>query len=121
MCLRLRILEGEVESNACSGGDIKALEADQRCVFFLTMNHVTIVCKFFDRHILLIAELAKAGHLKNELVKCKSEYANLEAMDAEAERLHTKTLLAMEAEYVSRVSSLEGELQSVVAVGRAAY
>ena len=66
-------------------------------------------------------ESTKARHLKDELAECKFNYANLEAMDAEAERLHTKTLLAMEAEYVSRVSSLEGELQSVVAVGRAAY
>ena len=95
MCLRLRILEGEAESNACLGGDREASEVDPRCVFFLTMNHVTIVCKFFDRYILLIAESTKARHLKNELVKCKSNYANLEAVAAKAERLHARTLSVM--------------------------
>ena len=55
-------------------------------------------------------ESAKARCLKNELAKCKSEYANLEAMATEANRLHAGTLSAMEAKYVSQVSSLEDEL-----------
>jgi len=46
---------------------------------------------------------------------------NLEAMTAEAEWMHIGTLLAMEAKYVSRMSSLEDELRSVVVAGRAAY
>ena len=35
--------------------------------------------------------------------------------------MHAGTLLAMEAKYVSRMSSLEDELRSVVAASRAAY
>ena len=66
-------------------------------------------------------ESAKARRLKNELAECKSNYANLEAMADEAERLHVGTLSAMEAKYVSQVSSLEDELRSAVAAGRAAY
>jgi hypothetical protein len=58
--------------------------------------------------------------LKDELAECKSEYANLEVVAAEAERLHAGTLLAMEAKYMSPVSSLEDELRSVVAAGHAA-
>ena len=66
------------------------------------------------------AESAKARCLKDELAECKSEYANLEAMAAEDDRLHIGTLSAMEVEYVLRVSSLEDELRSIVAAGRAA-
>ena len=44
---------------------------------------------------------------------------NLEAMTAEAEWMHIGTLLAMEAKYVSWVSSLENKLRSIVAAGRA--
>jgi hypothetical protein len=49
----------------------------------------------------LTVESAKARHLKNELVECKSEYMNLDAMATEAEWLHAGTLLAMEAKYMS--------------------
>ena len=56
------------------------------------------------------AESAKARRLKNELTECKSDYTNLEAMAAEAKRLHGGTLSAMEAKYVSQVLSLEDEL-----------
>ena len=66
------------------------------------------------------AESAKARRLKDELAECKSEYANLEAMATEVDRLHVGTLLAMEVKYVSRVSSLEDELRSVVVAGHAA-
>ena len=69
---------------------------------------------------MFIAESAKARRLKNELAKCKSEYANLEAMAAEDDRLHIGTLSAMEVEYVLRVSSLEDEHRGVVTAGRAA-
>jgi hypothetical protein len=69
---------------------------------------------------LFVAESAKARRLKVELAKCKSEYANLEAVDAENEWLHAGTLLTMEAKYMSWVSSLEDELRSVVVAGRAA-
>jgi hypothetical protein len=69
---------------------------------------------------LFTAESAKARHLKDEIAECKSDYVNLEGIAVEVERLHTETLSAVEAKYVSRVSSLEGELQSVVVVGRAA-
>ena len=58
--------------------------------------------------------------LKNKLTECKSDYANLEAVATEAEWLHAGTLLAMEAKYVSQVSSLEGELRSVVTASCAA-
>ena len=54
--------------------------------------------------------MAKASRLKNELVECMPDYANLEAMAAEVEWLHVETLLNMEAKYVSQVSSLEDEL-----------
>jgi hypothetical protein len=37
---------------------------------------------------------------KNELAKCKSDYANLETVAAEAEQLHAGTLSAMEAKYL---------------------
>jgi hypothetical protein len=66
------------------------------------------------------AESAKARRLKDELAECKFNYVNLEAVAAKAERLHAGTLSAMEAEYVSWMSSLEDELRSVVAAGRAA-
>ena len=72
----------------------------------------------FRLTLLSTAESAKARCLKDELAECKSDYANLEAMAVEAERLHAETLLAMEAEYVSWVSSFEGDLQSVVAASR---
>ena len=39
-------------------------------------------------------------------------------MAVEAERLHIGTLFAMEAKYMSRMSSLEDGLQSVVVAGR---
>ena len=55
---------------------------------------------------MFVAESAKARCLKDELAECKSDYANLEAM---------------EAKYVSQVSSLEDELQSVVTASCAAY
>ena len=45
---------------------------------------------------------------------------NLEAVAAEAEWLHVGTLSAMEAEYVSRMSSLEDELRSIAVTGHAA-
>jgi hypothetical protein len=64
-------------------------------------------------------ESAKA-RLKDELAECKSDYANLEVMVAEAEWLHAGTLSAMKAEYVSPMSSLEDELRSVVAAGSTA-
>ena len=66
------------------------------------------------------AESAKARCLKDELAECKSEYANLEAMAAEVDRLHARTLSAIEAKYVSRMSSLEDELRSIVVAGHAA-
>ena len=69
---------------------------------------------------MFVAESAKARNLKDELAECKSEYANLEAMAAEVDRLHVGTLSAIEAKYVSRMSSLDDELRSVVAVGHAA-
>ena len=56
---------------------------------------------------MFVAESAKARCLKNELAECKSDYANLEAVAAEAERLHAGTLLSMEEKYVSQVSSLD--------------
>ena len=59
---------------------------------------------------MFIEESTKARHLKNELAECKSDYANLETMVAKAEQLHIGTLSAMEAKYVSQVSSLEDEL-----------
>ena len=65
-------------------------------------------------------ESAKPRCLKDELAKCKSEYANLEAMATEADRLHIGTLSAMEVEYVSWMSSLEDELRSIVTAGCAA-
>jgi len=64
--------------------------------------------------------LAKVRRLKNKLTECKSDYANLEAVATEAEWLHAGTLLAMEAKYVSQVSSLEDEHRGVVTAGRAA-
>jgi hypothetical protein len=67
---------------------------------------------------LFAVESAKARCLKDELAECKSEYVNREA--AEAERLHTGTLLTMEVKYMSRVSSLEDKHRSVVLAGRAA-
>jgi DNA topoisomerase IB len=69
---------------------------------------------------LFAAKSAKARHLKDELAECKSKYANLEAMAVKTDRLHAGTLLAMEAEYVSRVSSLEDEIKSVVMANHAA-
>ena len=63
-------------------------------------------------------ESAKARCLKDELAKCKSDYVNLEVVATEA--LHVGTLSAMEAEYVSQMSSLEDELRSVVMTGCAA-
>ena len=42
-------------------------------------------------------------------------------MAAEAERLHTRILSAMEAKYMSRMPSLEDELWSVVAAGHSTY
>ena len=65
-------------------------------------------------------ELAKARRLKDELAECKSEHANLEAMAAEADWIHTGTLSTMEVKYVSRMSSLEDELRSVVVSSHAA-
>jgi hypothetical protein len=67
----------------------------------------------------LVVESAKARHLKDELAECKSEYANLEAVAAEVEWLHTGTLSTMEAKYMSWVSSLGDERWSVVVAGRA--
>ena len=58
-------------------------------------------------------------HLKDELAMCKSEYANLVAVAAEAEWLHAGTLSTIEAKYMSWVSSLENKLRSIVAAGRA--
>ena len=69
---------------------------------------------------MFVAKSAKARCLKDELAECKSEYVNLEAMATEVDRLHVGTLLAMEVKYVSRVSSLEDELRSVVVAGHAA-
>ena len=69
---------------------------------------------------MFIAESTKATRLKNELAECKSDYANLETVAAKAEWLHIGTLSAMEAKYVSQVSSLEDEIQSVVTAGRVA-
>jgi hypothetical protein len=69
---------------------------------------------------LFTAESAKARRLKDELVECKSRYVNLEAMATEVEWLHTGTLSTMEAKYMSRVSSLEDEVRSIVMAGRAA-
>jgi hypothetical protein len=69
---------------------------------------------------LFVAESAKARRLKDELAKCKSEYANLEVVDTETEWLHTGTLLTMEAKYMSWVSSLEYKLRSIVVAGHAA-
>ena len=40
-------------------------------------------------------------------------------MTAKVEWMHIGTLLAMEAKYVSRMPSLEDELQSVVVAGHA--
>jgi hypothetical protein len=51
----------------------------------------------------------------------ESDYANLEAVAAKAKQLHVGTILAMEAKYVSQVSSLKDQLQSVVTAGCAAY
>ena len=68
----------------------------------------------------MATESAKAKCLHDELTECKSAYENLEAVATEADRLHTGTLSAMEAKYVSQVSSLEDELRSVVMAGRAA-
>ena len=45
---------------------------------------------------------------------------NLEAVAAEAEQVHVGTLFAMEAKYVSQVSSLEYELRGVVMASCAA-
>jgi hypothetical protein len=69
---------------------------------------------------LFTAESAKARCLKDELVECKSEYANLEAVAAKAERLHAGTLSTMEVKYMLRVSSLEDKLRSVGTASRAA-
>jgi hypothetical protein len=69
---------------------------------------------------LFTAESAKARRLKDELVECKSEYVNLEAMAAEVEWLHRGTHPTMEAKYMSRVSSLKDEVRSIVMAGRAA-
>ena len=69
---------------------------------------------------MFVAKSAKVRRLKDELVECKSDYVNLEAMATKAERLHIETLLAMEMKYVSWVSSLEGELESVATVGHTA-
>ena len=60
------------------------------------------------------AKLAKVRCLKDELAECKSDYANLEAVAAKLRSYTQRPFLAMEAKYVSRVSSLEGELESVV-------
>jgi hypothetical protein len=70
---------------------------------------------------LFVIESTKARHLKDEVAECKSDYANLEVVAAEAEQLHAETHSAMEVKYVSWVSSLEGELQSVVVAGCVAY
>jgi hypothetical protein len=59
---------------------------------------------------MLVVESARVSHLEDKLAKCKSDYANLEATAAEAERLHTEILSVAEAKYTSRVSPLEGEL-----------
>ena len=59
---------------------------------------------------MFIVESAKVRCLKDEVAECKSHYANLEAMAAEAKRLHIETLSAMEEKYVSQVSSLEDQL-----------
>ena len=56
---------------------------------------------------MFIAESVKARCLKDELAECKSDYMNLEAVAAEAEQLHVETLSAMEAKYVSQLSSLK--------------
>jgi len=40
---------------------------------------------------------------------------------AEVDRLHSRTLSAMEARYASQVSSLEDELQGVVTASRVDY
>jgi hypothetical protein len=74
----------------------------------------------FQLTLLLTAESAKVRCLRDELPKCKSAYANLEAVAAEANRLHARTLLAMEVKYMSQVPSLEDELRSVVAASHAA-
>ena len=39
--------------------------------------------------------------LKNELAKCKSDYANLVVVAFETEQLHAGALLVMEAKYMS--------------------
>jgi len=70
---------------------------------------------------LFAAELAKARCLKNELAKCKFEYTNLEAMAIEAEQLHAGTLSTMEAMYMSRVSSFEDGLTSMVVASRTSF
>ena len=59
--------------------------------------------------------------LKNELVECKFEYMNLDAMAIEAEQLHVGTLSTMEAMYMSRVSSFEDELTSMVVASRTSF
>jgi hypothetical protein len=69
---------------------------------------------------LFTAESAKARCLKDKLAECKSKDANLEAMATEADRLHAGTLSAMEAKYVSRMSTLEDKLRSIVVAGHAA-
>ena len=50
---------------------------------------------------LLTIESAKVKCLKDELAECKSMYAKLEAMAIEDDRLHTRTLSAMEVKYMS--------------------
>ena len=74
----------------------------------------------FRLTLLSTAESAKARCLKDELAECKSAYANLKAMDAEADRLHTRALSTMKAKYASQVSSLEDELWSLVVASHVA-
>lgn len=66
------------------------------------------------------AESAEAKRLHDELSECKSAYASLEAAVAEAERVHTEAHSAIEAKYMSQVSSLGDELQGVVTAGHTA-
>ena len=46
---------------------------------------------------------------------------NLDAMAIEAEQLHVGTLSTMEAMYMSRVSSFEDELTSMVVASRTSF
>jgi hypothetical protein len=46
--IAFRVLEREAKANACSRRDREAPKADPRCVLFLAMNRVMIVCGFLD-------------------------------------------------------------------------